>query len=130
MNINVRNTTGFRLALVCLSAVYLYSLPAASFAASGVDAADDYADSVYSWGVWELGLEPASGAQPPALTALNDRSRNLQFRPNDNAAFTTKSIPLGSPAPTLPPSLPVPIVGADGSGPILPGMVPNPPNLR
>ncbi|UCB55156.1 MAG: hypothetical protein JSW45_01040 [Thiotrichales bacterium] len=99
-----------------------------------------YVDSVYSWGIWELGLEPASGPQPPGNTTMNDRSGKLQFRPNDNAAFIVQSIPVPSTIarpqrpqpspPSTPTAVPVPVIGPGGSGPILPGMVPNSPNLR
>ena len=121
------------LALVCVAVASLSTLTTAAFATA--DTEDTYIDSVYSWGIWELGLEPASGPQVSANNVMNDRSRQLLFRPNDNAAYTPKSIPvqpvqppLPSPPTTLPP--PSPIVGVSGSGSVLPGMVPNPPNLR
>ena len=111
----------FRLVIVCLSVVYLFALTTnVSEAAESKVADDDYVDSVYSWGIWELGLEPASGPQLPENSAMNDRSRKLQFRPNDNAAYTTQSVPLPPvsiinplpPKPALPPKPvpPVPVV--------------------
>jgi len=125
----LRNKTIYKLAFVYMTATFLHVLTAAAFAATDVEST--YIDSVYSWGIWELGLEPASGPQVSANNAINDRSRRLQFRPNDNAAYITQSIavpPISTITP--PPPAPTPIVGASGSGPILPGMVPNSPNLR
>jgi hypothetical protein len=90
------------------------------------DSEDAYIDNVYSWGIWELGLEPASGPQGSDNSVIKDRSRRLQFRPNDNAAYIPQRIPL---TPVQPPP-PTPVIGVNGSGSILPGMVPNPPNLR
>lgn len=124
-----QNMSIYRLAFVCMSAACLFALTAAAFATTdSTDARDAYVDSVYSWGIWELGLESASGPQLPANNAIKDRSRNLQFRPNDNAAYMTQSVAVPNVPPVIPP--PTPVVGASGSGPILPGMVPNPPNLR
>ena len=125
----IRIKAMYRLAFVYMTAVCLHALTAAAFAATDVEGT--YIDSVYSWGIWELELEPASGPQVSANNAINDRSRRLQFRPNDNAAYITQSIPV-PPITTItpPPPAPTPIVGASGSGPVLPGMVPNSPNLR
>lgn len=129
IEIKIQDISIYRLAFVCMSVVCLFALTAAAFAATDpTDANDAYVDSVYSWGIWELDLEPASGPEVPASNAINDRSRKLLFRPNDNAAFVNPSIPVATPTPPLLP--PTPVVGASGSGPILPGMVPNQPNLR
>jgi hypothetical protein len=51
-------------------------------------AAKGYVDSVYNWGSWELGLEPAAGG-PAALPerAMSNRPANVRFRPNDNSVF-------------------------------------------
>jgi len=124
-----------RLAVICTTIACLLMLTATAAASTdSTDSENAYVDSVYSWGIWELGLEPASGPQAPANNAINDRSRRLQFRPNDNAAYISQNIPvppatINTPPAPLPPA-PTPVVGASGSGPILPGMVPNPPNLR
>ena len=120
----IQNNSIDRLALVCTAVACLFTLTTAAFAATNDEGA--YIDSVYSWGIWELGLEPASGPQESSKNAINNRSGKLLFRPNDNAAYIAQSIPV---QPVLPPP-PTPIVGVSGSGPILPGMVPNPPNLR
>lgn len=121
-----------RLLLACISLGCLFAATTAVDAAPETDESpQDAIDSVYSWGQWELGLEPASGIKIPADTTLSDRSRQLQFRPNDNAAYIPTRIPLGTGTPTTPPvPAPIPVISVGGTGPILPGMVPNPPNLR
>ena len=124
MAYKIQNNTIFNLAFACTAVACLFTLSTAAIAVT--DTEDVYTDSVYSWGIWELGLEPASGSQDFASSAIKDRSRRLQFRPNDNAAYMPQSIPV---TPVQPPP-PTPVVGVSGSGSILPGMVPNPPNLR
>jgi hypothetical protein len=121
-----------RLTFACISLGCLLAATTAVDAAADTDESQGAPiDSVYSWGQWELGLEPASGVEVPADTKLGDRSRQLQFRPNDNAAYVPTSIPLGTGTPTTPPApAPIPVISVGGTGPILPGMVPNPPNLR
>ena len=131
---NTQALAAVRLAVICTTIACLFMLAATAVASTDSTAGEDaYVDSVYSWGIWELGLEPASGPQASANHAINDRSRRLQFRPNDNVAYISQSVPVPpitiNTPPPLPP-VPTPIVGASGSGPILPGMVPNPPNLR
>ena len=123
----------YRLAFACITLACLLAFANAVFAAAEPDDSQEaYIDSVYSWGIWELGLEPASGPDAPANTAVNDRSRRLQFRPNDNAAYIPPSIPVGSTVtpPPVPVPTPTPVVSIGGTGPILPGMVPIAPNLR
>jgi hypothetical protein len=103
-----------RPAFLCLSAVYLFALSATGFAETDSSAkSDEYVDSVYSWGIWELGIEPAAGPEAPANRALNNRALSLQFRPNDNAAYKIESvaIPVGAPV-NPPPSLPAPAFGS------------------
>ena len=121
-----------RLTLACISLCCLFAATSAVRAAADPDELQKApVDSVYSWGEWELGLEPASGVEVPADTKLDNRSRQLQFRPNDNAAYIPARIPLGTGNPTTPPvPAPIPVISVGGTGPILPGMVPNPPNLR
>ena len=121
-----------RLTLACISLCCLFAATSAVHAAADAEESQKTPiDSVYSWGQWELGLEPASGVEAPADTKLADRSRQLQFRPNDNAAYIPTRIPLGTGTPTTPPvPSPTPVISVGGTGPILPGMVPNPPNLR
>ena len=131
---NAQYETAARLAVICTTIVCLLMLTATAVASTDSTTGEDaYVDSVYSWGIWELGLEPASGPNTSADNAIKDRSRRLQFRPNDNAAYKRQSAPVRpitiiSP-PTLP-AAPTPVVGISGIGPVLPGMVPNPPNLR
>ena len=127
---NAQSEAAVRLTVICTTITCLLMLTATAVASTDSTAGEDaYVDSVYSWGIWELGLEPASGPQVPANNAINDRSRRLQFRPNDNAAYINQSIPV-PPITIITPPAPTPIVGASGSGTILPGMVPNSPNLR
>jgi len=132
---NTQALDAVRLAVIYTTIACLFILAATAVASTDSTAGEDaYVDSVYSWGIWELGLEPASSPQASANHAINDRSRRVQFRPNDNAAYISQSVPvppitINTPPPPLPP-VPTPIVGASGSGPILPGMVPKPPNLR
>lgn len=123
-------TAVHRLAIVCLSVAGLFALTATVATAADTTGADTrvpediYVDSVYSWGSWELGLEPASGPTLPENNAMNDRSRKLQFRPNDNAAYTTQSVPIPPvsiitplpPKPALPPK-PIPPPGFTGGAP-------------
>ena len=99
---------------IYLSAFFLFALSTtASAAADSAAKSDEYVDSVYSWGIWELGIEPAAGPQVPANRALNNRALNLQFRPNDNAAFRIESVAIPAGAPVNPlPSLPAPAFGS------------------
>lgn len=122
----------YGLACLCLSVACLFALTSNAFAATDADEAEDsYVDSVYNWGAWELGLEPASGPQP-ASRALNNRSRTLQFRPNDNAAFIPESIEVPpvttfSPPPPLPVMPPtIPSTATQGA----PGAIPGNGSLR
>ena len=138
----------YRLAIIYLPAVYLYAVTTTALAAAETtDTGSTYIDSVYSWGAWELGIEPPAGPQRAANRAINNRSIQLQFRPNDNAAYTTKSVPIPavtsinppSPVPVRPavparPPAPVapaiPVIRPDGSGPVIPGGIPTAPNRR
>jgi len=148
IEINTQSEAAVRLALICTTIACLLMLTANVAASTDSTAGEDaYVDSVYSWGIWELGLEPASGPHTPANNAIKDRSRRLQFRPNDNAAYTTQSAPVStvttiappSPAPVVTPkpipvpvpvAPPVPVIGPGGSGPIIPGAIPTAPNRR
>ena len=148
IEINTQSEAAVRLAIICTTIACLLMLTANVAASTDSTAgADAYVDSVYSWGIWELGLEPASGPQASANHAINDRSRRVQFRPNDNAAYTTLSVPVSTvttiapppPVPVAPPkpipvpvpvAPPVPVIGPGGSGPIIPGAIPTAPNRR
>lgn len=99
-----QNESASRRTLARLSVACLFAITAVAHATN--DGANEvFVDSVYSWGIWELGLEPESGPEPPSGNALNDRSRSLKFRPNDNAAYMVQSIPL-APAVSVAPSVP------------------------
>jgi hypothetical protein len=99
-----QNESAFGRTLACLSVACLFAITAAANATT--DSANEvFVDSVYSWGIWELGLDPESGPQPPSGNALNDRSRSLKFRPNDNAAYMVRSIPV-APAVSVAPAAP------------------------
>ena len=96
-----------------LALLGLLALPAVAYADAGaVDRDEAFVDSVYGWGIWELGLEPVTAPRTPADTAINDRSRSVKFRPNENAAYMVRSIPVASqtsvtsPQP-LPPAPPI-----------------------
>jgi hypothetical protein len=108
----IKNTQ-FRLALLGAS---LLVLP-------GLAAATDSIDNVYSWGSWELGVEPAAGGPVPVTNRpLNVSQKNLQFRPNQNSAFTTglHQMTTAGNGPTLPPVQPVApgiVSGTPGAGP-------------
>ena len=95
-------------------------------ASSGVMAANDQAqaltgkaDSVYNWGSWELGLEPAAGG-PIALPnrALSNRPANVRFRPSDNSVFSagTRTLADSSMGPTPAPPV-VPLTNGPGTAP-------------
>jgi len=119
----IQNNSIYRLALVCTTAACLFTLTTAAFAATSDEGA--YIDSVYSWGIWELGLEPASGPQVSANNAMNDRSRRVLFRPNDNAAYLSQSIPVppvaNAPAPPVMPAPTIPSVPTRADPGALPG---------
>lgn len=87
-----------------------------------------YVDSVYEWGLWEMGLTPAAGgAAPSPGRAITYRPSNIAFRPNDNSAFAPVVTPVSVPAPV--PTAPVgPRYNAGGSGPVPAGAKPARPN--
>ncbi len=99
-----RNGAVLRRGFTRLSVLWLVMMSAGAQATT--DSANaGFVDSVYSWGTWELGLDPASGPDAPSGNALNDRSRSLKFRPNENAAYMVRSVPV-APAITLAPTVP------------------------
>lgn len=109
-----QNTSVHRFACICISVICLLAFTAAAYANTDTEAD---VDSVYSWGIWELGLEPASGPVPAAGKAMNDRSRRLKFRPNDNAAYTIQSIPVPQTVTIAPPS-PIPVAQPSATPPM------------
>lgn len=78
------------MAAVCLLATSTLTsaLPGESTRAAG------FVDSVYDWGAWGLGIEPAAGnPQPVSGRAINVNLTTVSFRPNDNARFAPDVIP-------------------------------------
>ncbi|VAW68211.1 hypothetical protein MNBD_GAMMA09-1794 [hydrothermal vent metagenome] len=68
-----------------------YLLALAAFMVSAPSIAAEK-DSVYTWGVWAEGIKPAAGpvakvTPPPA------RQTDVNFRPNENAAYLREAIP-------------------------------------
>ena len=61
-----------------------------------------FVDSVHAWGSWDLGLQPAAGGPVviPNNTALRVEQRNIQFRPNDNNAFSASTLKTSGNNPT------------------------------
>ena len=63
-------------------------------------------DSVYAWGKWAQGIQPAAGPEakvtpPPAKTP------NINFRPNENSAFLREAASIAfRPAPPVTPDAP------------------------
>ena len=64
-------------------------------------------DSVYAWGAWEEGIQPAAGpiariTPPPA------QRPDVNFRPNENSAFLREAadITIRVPAPPVIPNAP------------------------
>ncbi len=72
-----------------------------------------YIDSIYDWGSWDIGLEPAAGG-PVAVpnNAVGNRVSSVQFRPNDNSTYSPGNrivsnliMPTPIPTPAGPPSI-------------------------
>jgi len=95
-------------------AMALFAMGLSSYTSiAAADQSADFVDSVYSWGSWDLGLEPAAGGPViPPKTVVNVQTRNMQFRPNDNNAFAGNAKPMVSagnnpaPAPARAPTGP------------------------
>ena len=125
-----------------LAAVCLMLAGAAAYAdttSSDDKSASTYVDSVNGWGTWELGIEPAAGPQTVNTQIMTVRQSNVQFRPNDNAAYIPNRQEVNQPSPNNPPApipndptppVPTPVIGPGGSGAVPPGMTPSPPNAR
>jgi hypothetical protein len=119
---NNKNMLNSQHKLYQLLTICLLSASTSAFAATGSeDDATAYVDSVNGWGAWELGLEPAAGGTTPSPSrALAARGANVQFRPNDNNAFSpnSKAVVITNTRPTPMPS-PIP-----SAGPAAPGAPP------
>jgi len=116
------NVTKRRNAAATLCAALLVGL--ATWAPERAVADENFVDSVYEWGSWELGLEPAAGGPvAPKTTTVKVNQRQLQFRPNDNSAFrgnaaiavTAGTSPTPPPVPVTPPTV-GPLDGPPPSG--------------
>ena len=87
-------------------------LLAAAFALPVTATAADK-DSVYSWGAWSQNLQPAAG--PVARVAPAPVTQpEVNFRPNENQAFTRVAAAEPTPAPvvTTTPVTPAPTIDA------------------
>ena len=118
-NVTKRQTAG-RAARLALAACLFAWAPVGMAAQQN----ENFVDSVYDWGFWELGLEPAAGGPvTPKTTTVKINQRKLQFRPNDNSAFRGKPAMITSdinPAPVAPPlptTPPTPTAAPPGAQP-------------
>lgn len=75
-------------------------------------------DSVYSWGTWAQNIQPAAGPQV-AVAPTAVKQPEVNFRPNENAAFNRATTP---PSPIVTPPAPTVVVAA-------PPIVPDQPQL-
>lgn len=117
--------------------VLITALLATAVSGTAVAADNGYVDTVYGWGSWELGIEPAAGG-PIAQTRrpANVGNVNPQFRPNSNGAFTSRSNEVvlntsgNGPSPVPMPAAPtVPAGPAQPLGPNNPPLGGNPVNF-
>jgi hypothetical protein len=101
---------------LCTIALGLLLTSTAAQADNKQTSTDQYVDSVYGWGSWELGVEPAAGG-PVALpnNAINNRPANVHFRPNDNSVYALekRSVVTVSQNPT---PAPTHVTPTNGSG--------------
>lgn len=91
MCINMKNLNKVAACFCAIALGLLLSSTAAQADSTQKQTADQYVDSMHSWGSWELGVEPAAGG-PVALpnNAVSNRSANIHFRPNDNRVYALK----------------------------------------
>jgi len=76
-------------------------------------AAED--DSVYSWGSWAQGIQPAAGAVA-GLTPAPVEQPQVNFRPNENSAFSRRALQLVPTPPPAPVTVMVPTGGVRPDG--------------
>lgn len=117
MRLTNTRTTGY---LGTLALALMLITPVLAQAANqDTHANNTYVDSVYQWGSWELGLEPAAGGPiTPPNNALNNRPANVRFRPNDNSVFGSNNRGLANPVvSTTPAPTHVPPTFGPGSAP-------------
>lgn len=67
-----------------------------------VTAADK--DSVYAWGAWAQNIQPAAGPRIEVAPAAVSQPQ-VNFRPNENAAFNRVASLPETPAPVTPPAV-------------------------
>lgn len=67
---------------------------------ASVSAADK--DSVYAWGAWAQNIQPAAGPRIEVAPAAVSQPQ-VNFRPNENAAFNRVASLPETPAPVTPP---------------------------
>lgn len=72
-----------------------------------VTAADK--DSVYAWGAWAQNIQPAAGPRIEVAPAAVSQPQ-VNFRPNENAAFNRVANLPATPAPVTPPPVTPPPV--------------------
>jgi hypothetical protein len=88
-------------------------------------------DSVYAWGAWSQNIQPAAGPRIEVAPAAVSQPQ-VNFRPNENAAFNRVASLPETPAPvtpppvTPPPAIPTPtVVEVDIDAPVIaPGDLP------
>lgn len=90
-------TPGMR--TVATAGLLLCCISAATADNALADEATAYIDSVNSWGTWELGIEPAAGPRAVSSHVMTVRSADVQFRPNDNAAYRPNAVTLNENMP-------------------------------
>jgi hypothetical protein len=99
---------------------------------ASVTAADK--DSVYAWGAWSQNIQPAAGPRIEVAPAAVSQPQ-VNFRPNENAAFNRVASLPETPAPVTPPPVtPPPAIPTDnivtGFGDISPDAELTPPPSR
>ncbi len=61
-------------------------------------------DSVYAWGAWSQNIQPAAGPSIEVAPAAVSQPQ-VNFRPNENAAFNRVANVPDTPAPVTPPAV-------------------------
>lgn len=80
-------------------------------------------DSVYAWGAWSQNIQPAAGPRIEVTPAAVSQPQ-VNFRPNENAAFNRVANVPDTPAPvTPPPFTPPPAAPVTPEQPPLPSIV-------
>ncbi|HED32745.1 MAG TPA: hypothetical protein ENJ08_00815 [Gammaproteobacteria bacterium] len=82
--------------------IYLLALPALLLSAPSIAVEHD---SVYTWGKWANGLQPAAGPVA-SVTPPPAQKNEISFRPNENDAFFREAATSFRPAPPAAPGAP------------------------